>query len=109
MMLETILRVLNSVVGVNLISYSITSKKTNTTATIYVVCQLCLMVFLLANFYMLTISIQNFLIKYMPENDISLWVSATILIIAIILGTILPFVFGYYFNRYAMRQLNKLK
>ena len=93
--------------GINLCYYYITSKKSNIKALLHFSIQLFIVLFSLLILYILPHSIEQILILYMPVNNTTLIISPILLLVAFIIALVIPFVIGYYYNKFALNQLKK--
>lgn len=105
---------LSKILGVNLFFYLLSepryglspNKEKIKKASIYLIFQWFVMFFIFAFGYALSMVIQSILIQYIHVNNITIFLSALILIIIFVLTIITPFVFGYFFNNYVTNKLD---
>lgn len=104
------MKVIERMLALNLFTYSLIqldSKKEKRTFK-YMMFQWISMLLIFAIGYFLSMSVESLLIQHTPVNDIAITLSVCILILVLFLFLLSPFVFGYYFNKYATKKLDIL-
>ena len=105
--INAIYHTVSRILGINLWYYYMTSKKDNTKALLHFSLQLFIVVFSLLILYILPHSVAQILTLYMPVNNTTLIISPILLLVAFIIALVIPFVIGYYYNKFALNQLKK--
>lgn len=98
-------RPVSRMLGLNLYIHSVTGRHSNTKAFLHLTFQLLIMVLSLGISYIFPYTIQKILTLYMPVNDVTIVISVILLIGSFILALIIPLVIGYYYNKFALKQL----